>query len=347
MTLSFSWATNTNYSTGPDSGTPTKEDPASTANGFIKGTIISPKHINFMFDAVGDQLVQAVDGIGGGTYALTAPLIFTGDDIRVGSGADLQLLTGGAMHVQGTSRLVIEGPDAELTIDPFGTLFVDTDGALQVDGDFIHNGTGTVGSGATFRIHTSQQLTINAPTDSFRLTLTPQSVQADAGGTDPSWRPRTSATAFCGTTEGWFQHDVTSGFTIAFPLNLPIGDDIVTVVAQVDGSQGGVDHAAKPTGGDLPTLALIRVDGTGVASVVARRADQSANVTAYNSLHTITLASGALDAGTLPHTVDANYSYYVVMTGETGANAEADKFGLLSLSGTCTARAYRSALMVY
>ncbi len=43
------WATNTNYSTGPDAGTPTKVDPASDANGFVAGVIAAPQHINYHF----------------------------------------------------------------------------------------------------------------------------------------------------------------------------------------------------------------------------------------------------------------------------------------------------------
>jgi hypothetical protein len=42
------WATNANYSTGPDSGTPTKVDPASDANGFISGNLAAPQHVNYV-----------------------------------------------------------------------------------------------------------------------------------------------------------------------------------------------------------------------------------------------------------------------------------------------------------
>lgn len=41
------FATNTNYSTGPDSGTPTKVDPATPGNGFVGGTAVVPQHVNF------------------------------------------------------------------------------------------------------------------------------------------------------------------------------------------------------------------------------------------------------------------------------------------------------------
>lgn len=45
------WATSTNYSTGPDTGTPTKVDPSSSANGFLRGAVAAPQHVNFHFHA--------------------------------------------------------------------------------------------------------------------------------------------------------------------------------------------------------------------------------------------------------------------------------------------------------
>ena len=48
--LPSKFATNTNYSTGPDSGTATKVDPASTGNGFVAGTAIAPQHMNFLLN---------------------------------------------------------------------------------------------------------------------------------------------------------------------------------------------------------------------------------------------------------------------------------------------------------
>jgi len=42
------WATGINYSTGPDTGTPTKVDPSSDLNGFIRGVIAAPQHVNYL-----------------------------------------------------------------------------------------------------------------------------------------------------------------------------------------------------------------------------------------------------------------------------------------------------------
>ncbi len=55
------WASNTNYSAGPDTGTPTKVDPASDANGFVAGVIAAPQHVNFVVNkqaAIGRRAFQ-------------------------------------------------------------------------------------------------------------------------------------------------------------------------------------------------------------------------------------------------------------------------------------------------
>jgi hypothetical protein len=52
MTIAFpvavpDWASNANYATGPDIATPTKIDPGAAANGFIKGVVAAPQHVNY------------------------------------------------------------------------------------------------------------------------------------------------------------------------------------------------------------------------------------------------------------------------------------------------------------
>lgn len=321
MTISLNaapaaWATDTNFSAGPNTGTPTKVNPGvgRFAQGWVPGDTLPAQHLNFHLAAVTTCLTElvaelpvAVDGVNGGTYELQSDLIFDGPAV---------------FHIAGVQEI---DNGADLIINSGGDLVVSAGGEiLMADTD---------------------DLKINNQVGAFRLTLTPESIQPDTGGSAPSWEPRLSGVAFAGTPCGWFQADVNAAFCVAFPINLTPGDDIVTVVAQVDGSQSGVNHAALPGVGELPVLALVRVDGQGVATVVARRADQSGSLASYNALHTITLASGALDAGTLPHTVLSSDAYYVVLHGETGANAEADKFGLLSISGATVARSYRAEMV--
>ena len=52
------FATNDDYATGPDTGTPTKVDPASDANGFINGQIIAAQHVNYWLNAVTQYLLD-------------------------------------------------------------------------------------------------------------------------------------------------------------------------------------------------------------------------------------------------------------------------------------------------
>lgn len=338
MTLSFSWATNALYSTGPDVGTATRVDPASTANGFIAGTIAAPQHINFLLDAIGDQIVKAVDGVDGGTYTLGAALRFQGADVEINAG--LEILAAGEMNVQSGGLInVLTGG----LLDVQGQAQVSSGAVLSV----LSGGLLDVISGGTVEFNTTEDLKIDDATDAFRLTLAPSAIQISAGAM--TWTPQFSGDVHAGVTSGWQQDVVSAPFTIAFPINLPPGDEIVSVTALVNGSvtSGSGGHTNKPTGSDLPSLALVRVDGNGAATVVARRADQAADVTAYNGQHTIVLTSGSLDAGTLSHTVDANYAYFVVLKGETGADAVAGEFGIHSISGVCIARTYRSNLMVY
>lgn len=340
MTLAFSWATNANYSTGPNTGTATKIDPASTANGFINGTIAAPQHINFLLDAIGDQIVQAVDGVGGGTYTLGAALRFQGADVEINAG--LEILAAGEMNVQ-SGGLVNVLSGGLIDVLSGGQIEISSGASIAI----VSGGLLDVISGGTVEFNTTEDLKIDDATDAFRLTLAPGAIQSSAGVL--TWSAQFSGDIHAGVTSGWQQDDVSSPFSIAFPINLPPGDEIVSVTALVNGSvtSGTGGHASKPTGSDLPSLALVRVDGNGAATVVARRADQSADVTAYNGQHSIVLTNGALDAGTLSHTVDANYSYFVVLKGETGPNAVAGEYGVHSISGVCIARTYRSNLMVY
>jgi hypothetical protein len=54
------WATNTNYGSGPDAGTPTTVDPASAANGFINGVGAAAQHVNHLFNRQGSAARRAL-----------------------------------------------------------------------------------------------------------------------------------------------------------------------------------------------------------------------------------------------------------------------------------------------
>jgi hypothetical protein len=46
------WASGTNYAAGPDTGTPTKVDPASAVNGYIRNVVAAPQHVNFELNRI-------------------------------------------------------------------------------------------------------------------------------------------------------------------------------------------------------------------------------------------------------------------------------------------------------
>lgn len=306
------WASDTNYSSGPANGSAIKVDPGAGrfAQGWVPGDTLPAQHLNFHLAAVTAALadiiskvsLNALDGIGGGSYTPTAPIDFLG-----------------AQPVN------------------FHTIGIDSTGIFTIPS----GGKMNVFAGGLVELDDPEDLTIENAAGAFRLTLTPATIETNTGGVDPSWKPRIVSGAPC----GWMQNDTNAAFAIAFPVNLNPGDDIVAVTALVDGSQAGVDHAAMPAGGDRVLLSLVQVNGNGVPTVLATRADQSANVAAYNAQHTIVLTNGALDSGAMPQTVDEDFAYYVVLHGATGANAEADKFAVLSLSGTTVARSYRTELI--
>ncbi len=54
----FEWATNTNYSTGPDAGTPTRVAPSAGEidNGFVRNTAAVPQHMNWALGEIQEWL---------------------------------------------------------------------------------------------------------------------------------------------------------------------------------------------------------------------------------------------------------------------------------------------------
>lgn len=106
--------------------------------------------------------------------------------------------------------------------------------------------------------------------------------------------------------------------------NLPYLGTITAITAYVDPKNG---HGGLP--GTMPRLKLSsRTHGSVGDTDVAQQTDTSANVAAYEALHTITLSG-------LSATIDGTKMYYVEVQSEGGANA-LDFFQLMGLTVTCT-----------
>ncbi len=198
--------------------------------------------------------------------------------------------------------------------------------------------TGLIDVVGSIEMNTTENLKIDDVLNVYRLTMTPQAIALNTNV--PTWQPVSPPCA------GWVQKDVSAQFQISFPINLPVGDTIVDVTVRVDGG-GGVGHSSLPAGADRLTVSLVQVGTDGAVTTLASRADQSGSVGAYDIPHSVTLTNGALDSGTMPRLVDDDFTYYVLVAGETGANSIANTTLITSIFGDCIARSYRSLLMTY
>lgn len=167
MTLSFSWATNTNYSAGPDAGSSTKVDPASTANGFINGTIAAAQHINFLFNGLATELVKAVDGVNGGTYTLGSVLRFEGADVQIA--ADLEVVSGGEINVQSGGLINITGDiqvksGGDVNVESGGDIHLVSGAGLELDPGavLLVEGDIDVASGGDINLASGAEINVNS-----------------------------------------------------------------------------------------------------------------------------------------------------------------------------------------
>lgn len=320
MTISLdpaptSWASAANFASGPNIGTPTKVDPGAGtfAQGFVPGNTLPAQHFNFLLSEVTEYLEHLAD-----------ELIVAIDGTNGGSYTLASTLTFAGQDVRFSSDVqLLSGSDLEVLSGASIALF---------------NGSSmTVATGAGVQMGDSEDLTINNSTDVFRLTLGSAVVLLSGGAA--TWKP---ISAGC----GWMQVDVAGSLDVSFPLPLPVGDTITNITVVLTGGVGA-GHVALPAGANRICVDLVAVSTAGAATVLARLFDQSGNVATYDASHTIHLASGGLDLGSLPQLVDDDFVYWVVVRGESGVNAIADTTAVTAVLGDVVARSYRSALMTY
>lgn len=104
--------------------------------GYITGDLIDESQINYWCGVLPD----CVDGASGGTYTLSNPLIFNGDDIQIGQDLDVTgAITGGTVDIAG---------DGTIGTNSFNTLTVNSAthfaDEIVVAGSTILNGVLTV-----------------------------------------------------------------------------------------------------------------------------------------------------------------------------------------------------------
>lgn len=339
MTLNAlpAWATNANYSTGPNVGTPTKIDPSSAPNGFIEGVIAAPQHVNFLLNALAGEVPKALDGQDGGTYALQsdleidgpAALVISGRQ-EIASGAALDLEDGAVLNVKAHANLDVESL-GDINVKSGGDINVNSGGAIDVEAGAVVNvasgGSIIAAAGAVINVGAAAVLAIDNAYGDFRLALQPVMI-ADSGG--PVWKGEIGGT--------WLMHatGVGTGY-IVFALPLRVGDLLTTLRMTL---QGGAfaGHAGTPA--DAPLFQLIETDLNGVTTIIKSTSDPVTHPS-YDSVHSVTMSGGAL-----PYTATAN-PLYVRVVVEGGANSVVDTTRLCSIDGTLVARSFRTASEIY
>lgn len=245
-------------------------------------------------NAIRTELLKAVDGVNGGTYALAAPLIFTTDDVRLDSD-DIDIVSGG-----------------ELSVQDGGQIAVELNGALNWES----GSDALLGAGATLTVEDISDLVVDDDTIQPRVSLQP--LFAVTG----EWE-------FFATL-GWIQTGVGSSFEIYFPLIVEPGDDINFIRVNLEGDAGGTGpHSGFVGAGNLPDISLIEGAISGPSSVLATEVDTSATDGSYDAQHNVEL-NNTTSGGVLPYTT-LLVPYYLRVRGESGTNSIAAALAINSI----------------
>lgn len=261
------------------------------------------------------ELVKALDGEGGGSYVLTAPLNLDGDELQIED----------TLRMQAGSALVISGT-AVMTAASSSIVDFDSGSFLNISAGADMN----IEAGADVIVGDLDDLAVDDDDHEYTICLSAAYVEEDGAG-EATWT-LTRAVA----PGNWVQQSIApgSGAQVFFGLRVDPGDTIEEIVARVDGGVSGVGvHALLPT---LPELTLVETEGftaLGLAVDIATEQDTSASTAAYDDPHNITL-DNTTSGGALPYVAQPDAHYWVRINGERGANAIANELAILAIRAT-------------
>ena len=290
------------------------------AGGWSLGELLT----NGQMDAIRSGLLKAIDGVDGGTYSLSAPLIFQGDDVRLDSddidivsGGELSILSGGLLSVEmggaaqcesGGQWNVLSGGDIDVANG--GTISLS--GAIEMaTGSQIHTNTG-----GTITIGNINNLVVDGLTVLEQWDGVPLFVESGWGGVVAS-------------SGAFVQTDVSTAHRLWLPLHLRAGDVLTQCRVRLDGGFGAGHGGGFPPA-TMPTAEVIRRNAeTGVGtSIAGPTSDSSASAGAYDVPHDLTLGSISETSTGQP--------YAVIIRGEAGANAIANTLIVCGVEFTIT-----------
>lgn len=288
----------------------------------------------------GGKLVVHTGGqidVGGELIVQDTGVAIIDTELRVRLGADLILEDGGDLLVEANGEIALAS-GGMLNVGNGGDINLGSGGDINAGNGSHINVTGTgqlvVGASAVAQMADANRLTIDASPFTAHLCMTPIT-------TPSGWSFGTS-----GSTFGW-DMAAASGEKIIFGLPFRPGDTLLTVTMRLEGdAAGGGGHSGLPA--DMPLLEVIRKDvTTGVFTVVDSQADgvlstpSVTNNTTYDAAHEVTVSLGP------GHSYVSNAVYYVRITAEGGANADAGSTRVYSIRFTGLARSYRGSIEIY
>lgn len=255
---------------------------------------------------IADELVKAIDGVGGGAYNPSANITLGGvgelridNVLRIRSGADF-VVDSGATATFNESVVFNDQVDFSANVDFFD------------DVDFRENGSTRFIATHTVSFQSLTDLTVDDVLVNMLCSLTPRSLSDNGAG----------VTHWTGNGNGnWVASLHGSLAIIYFDLPISTGDVLESVSVSVTGGDAGGHGGVDPT--NKIRVRLMEMGAGGVFSAFATRTDPATGA-AYDAFHTITLANGSLDSGTLPHTAIGN-AIICEVRSENGGTAADDE----------------------
>lgn len=265
-------------------------------------------------DAIIGELIKAIDGVGGGSYSLGAPLILGGNTVRI----DQELYINSA---------ATENVDGELHLRTGSTLVVDDVFGFSGAGSFTNGvnftdlvqfqstGAVTFAAGNFVSFATLNDLHVQSITQAMRVPLVPLFNIENNAGFQEDWRFDSSAIG------GW--QNSTLGALMQFMLPLMAGDVLVSVTATVGNSSGG------PHGADPAQKRRLRVleapSASGAYTAIATQVDSTTGA-GYDATHALTASASNYTA--------LDRHYIIEFRAEAGANSIANSDTLYQLQAT-------------
>jgi len=232
-----------------------------------------------------------------------------------GSGETIQLTDGAALTSDAASPVTLQGSLETDDIECNGNIHVDgtaiLDTTLDVGQDLTVGQdmtvTGSTQVGVDLSVGGDAVITGVVAADSFQFSAGISSVvrvSRDGGISDATnWSMNGS----------WLWENNVLGTNMAINMTIPNGVRVTSVSVSIQ-PDPHPDPGALPT--NMPSIAFKKYNNsTGATTAIASQTDTSANITAYNLRHSITISG-------LTEVVDAaTYVYWMVLTAESAGTA--------------------------